>query len=62
VVDQDETAEAAERAFRQLLASAGLRQPDVVQPRASGGITCLWYEEKLAVIITDEEEIDCATL
>jgi hypothetical protein len=34
--------------------------------RASGGITCLWYEEKFMLIITDDDEPDasgdCATL
>ena len=48
------SAEEAERAFLELVENAGLRPPDEIQPRESGGITCLWYEEKLAVIIEDE--------
>ena len=45
----------AEKAIRRLLADQGLRAPDEIQPRESGGITCLWHEEKVALIITDEE-------
>jgi hypothetical protein len=53
--DPEFTPEEAERAIRRLLDENGLRAPDEIQPRASGGITCLWYEEKVALIITDEE-------
>jgi hypothetical protein len=66
VADAEFTPAEAERAIRRLLADSGLRAPDEIQPRESGGITCLWYEEKVALIITDEEgpdaEGDCATL
>lgn len=49
------SAAAAERRLRQLLADNGMRGPDEVLPREDGGITCLWYEEKLAVIVTEDE-------
>jgi hypothetical protein len=52
------SAEEAERRLRQLLEDNGLRAPDEVQPRADGGITCLWYREKLAVVVTEEELSD----
>ena len=45
----------AEAAIRRMCADHGLREPDEIQRRASGGITCLWYEEKLALIVEDEE-------
>jgi hypothetical protein len=54
VADPEFSAEEAERAFLRIVADAGLRPPDEIQPRQSGGITCLWYEEKVAVIIEEE--------
>jgi hypothetical protein len=50
----------AEQAIRRLLADQGLRAPDEILPRASGGITCLWHDEKVALIITDEEAPDAS--
>ena len=52
--DPEFSAEEAERALLRLLADAGLRAPDEIQPRQSGGITCLWYEEKVAVIVEED--------
>jgi hypothetical protein len=48
----------AEAATRRMCADYDLREPDEIQRRASGGITCLWYEEKLALIVEDEERPD----
>ena len=45
----------AEAAIRRMCADHDLREPDEIQPRAAGGITCLWYEEKLVLIVEDEE-------
>ena len=45
----------AEAAIRRMCADHDLREPDEIQPRASGGITCLWYEEKVVLIVEDEE-------
>jgi len=50
------TPEDVAHAFLELLDGAGLSPPDEIQPRACGGITCLWYDEKVAVIVSDEEE------
>ena len=45
----------AEAAIRRMCADHDLREPDEVQPRTAGGITCIWYEEKLVLIVEDEE-------
>ena len=45
----------AEAAIRRMCADHDLREPDEIQPRAAGGITCIWYEEKLVLIVEDEE-------
>jgi len=37
-----------------LPADSGLRAPDEIQQRQSGGITCRWYKEKVALITEDE--------
>lgn len=49
------SAAAAEAAIRRMCAEHDLREPDEIQPRSAGGITCIWYEEKLALIVEDEE-------
>jgi hypothetical protein len=41
--------------MRRLLTEASLPQPDEVHPHEDGGIVCLWYEPKLAVIIDPDE-------
>jgi hypothetical protein len=43
--------DAIETSFRRLLAANDLREPDAIQPHEDGGIVCLWYAEKLAVVI-----------
>ncbi len=48
----------AEQTIRRLLADHDLPEPDEIHPRASGGITCLWYDAKLAMVITPDEEPD----
>ena len=45
----------AEAAIRRMCADNDLREPDEIQRRAAGGITCIWYEEKLVLIVEDEE-------
>jgi hypothetical protein len=55
MTDPEFTPAEAERAIRRLLDDNDLPAPDEIQPRESGGITCLWYEEKVALILTEEE-------
>jgi hypothetical protein len=62
MADTQFSAAEAERAIRRLLADAGLRAPDEIQPRRCGGITCLWYEEKVMLIICEDEDDGCATV
>ena len=50
------SAAAAEAAIRRMCADHDLREPDEIQPRQAGGITCIWYEEKLVLIVEDEDD------
>lgn len=36
--------------------------PDVILDNRNGSFTALWFQEKLAVIIEDEEELDAEVL
>jgi hypothetical protein len=45
------TRDEVEAAMRRLLREHDLPQPDEIEPHEDGGILCLWYEPKLAVII-----------
>lgn len=46
--------------MRALLASAGIDEPDVIQPRPTnpGAIELFWVEQKLCLVIESEDEIE----
>jgi hypothetical protein len=45
-----------EAALRTLLSDAELPEPDEILPHESGGIVCLWHEQKVAIIVDPDED------
>ena len=44
-----------EVAMRDLLERGDLPQPDEVLPHESGGIVCLWHEQKVAIVVDPDD-------
>ena len=41
--------------MRDLLERGDLPQPDEILPHESGGIVCLWHDQKVAIIVDSDE-------
>jgi hypothetical protein len=57
-VDDEPDRLAMEIAMRDLLERGELPQPDEVLPHESGGIVCLWHEQKVAIIVDPDDPED----
>jgi hypothetical protein len=44
-----------EEAMRCLLRDHDLPEPDEVAPHEDGGIVCLWYDRKVAIIVDPDD-------